>query len=297
MTSTPLPAASATSAVTARPYKLNFFGALRAEALKFRTLTTNWVMTAVLALVMIGMASVYGLLLNRMSESAEMMSQVAEGAEFANAGIESITSLAYAMGASGIDMANMLVAAVAAVFIGSEYATRSIHTSMTVVPRRSTLYLAKMTVLTVYAFILGTVLSALAYWVGYSVLDTSLQQEMEFSGGLVLNWVAAGIYFVFMAWMGYGFGALFRNNAGGIVMVVVIFFILPILASIFIGQFEWVADAYNYLPSGLGRVILTYDLKPDADISYLEGGLWFAVWALVPAVLGWLRFTFTDTKG
>ncbi|ORC25098.1 hypothetical protein A7979_08810 [Rothia nasimurium] len=294
MTVTTQSPASATYRPRFADRKLSFIGTVRSEALKFRTLTTNWVMTGVMAVVMLGMAPLYAAMLNSFAEDTETMAQAAEGMEATNAGIESITNMAYAMGGSGIDLANMLIASVAVVFIGAEYATRSIQTSMTVVPRRTSLYLAKLLVLTVYAFVLGTVLSALAYTIGYAVLNSSIQDTMEFSSGLVLNWVAAGLYFMFMAWMGYGFGALFRNNAGGIVLVVFLMLILPIIASIFMVQVEWVADAYNYLPSGLGRVILTYDLTSDAEISYLEGGAWFAVWAAVPALLGYLRFRFTD---
>ena len=296
MTVTTQSPASATYRPRFADRKLSFIGTVRSEALKFRTLTTNWVMTGVIAVVMLGMAPLYAAMLNSFAEDTETMAQAAEGMEATNAGVESITNMAYAMGGSGIDLANMLIASVAAVFIGAEYATRSIQTSMTVVPRRTSLYLAKLLVLTVYAFVLGTVLAALAYTIGYAVLNSSIQDTMEFSSGLVLNWVATGLYFMFMAWMGYGFGALFRNNAGGIVLVVFLLLVLPIIASIFMVQVEWVADAYSYLPSGLGRVILTYDLASDAEISYLEGGAWFAVWAAVPALLGYLRFRFTDVR-
>lgn len=277
--------------------KLSFLGVMRSEALKFRTLTTNWVMTLVLAVVMVGMAPLYSLVLNSMMDSPELMAQAEQGMASTNAGIESITNMAYTLGVSGIDMANMLIASIAAVFIGSEYATRSIHTSMTVVPRRSTLYLAKILVISLYAFVIGFALAAIAFWVGYPVLDESIREALEMNSGLLMNWVAAGIYFMFMSWMGFGFGALFRNNAGGIVLVVFLLLILPIIASIFMGQFEWVADAFNYLPSGLGRVILTYNLSEDADLGYLEGGAWFALWAAVPALLGYLRFTLTDARG
>ncbi|MDO4898004.1 MAG: ABC transporter permease subunit [Rothia sp. (in: high G+C Gram-positive bacteria)] len=301
MTSTTYAAASASTAPARQPRyadrKLSFLGMVRSEALKFRTLTTNWVMTGVIALVMVGLAAMYAAVINAMAEDAEMMAQAQEGMASSNAGIETVTNMAYALGSAGMDMANMLVASVAAVFIGSEYATRSIQTSMTVAPRRSALYLAKLLVLTVYGFVLGTLLACASFWAGYALLNSSIQDSIEVNQGLVLNWVAAGLYFVFMVWMGYGFGALLRNNAGGIVLVVVVFLILPIVAALFVTQYEWVADAFNYLPSGLGRVILTYDLSPDAEIGYLEGGTWFALWGAVPALLGWLRFTFTDAKG
>lgn len=277
--------------------KLTFWGIVRSESLKFRSLSTNWVMTLVTALVMIGMAPLYATILNSMAQDAERMARMSEQMEQTNAGVESITNLAYAMGSSGIDLANMLVASLAAVFIGSEYSTRSIQSGLTAVPRRTGYYLAKLIVLSVYSFVLGVVVTGIGYWAGYAVLDSSVKDTLEFNNGLMLNWVAAGIYFMLMAWMGYGFGALFRNNAAGIVMVVVVFFILPIIAAIFSGQVEWVADAMNYLPSYLGRIILTYDLRADADMGYVEGGSWFALWAFIPALLGYLRFRFADTRG
>lgn len=225
------------------------------------------------------------------------MARMSEQMAQTNAGIESIANMAYAMGSSGIDLANMLVASLATVFIGSEYSNRSIQSGLTAVPRRSGYYLAKLLILSAYSFILGLVVAGIGYWAGYAVLDSAVKDTMEFNNGLVLNWVATGIYFMFMAWMGYGFGTLFRNNAAGIVMVVVVLFILPIISAIFASQVEWVAHAMDYLPSSLGRVILTYDLRADAAMSYLEGGSWFALWAFVPALLGYLRFRFTDTRG
>lgn len=277
--------------------KLSFWGIIQSESLKFRSLATNWIMTAVIAVVMIGMAPLYATILNSMAQDAEKLAKVSEQMAQTNAGIENITNLAYAMGSSGIDLANMLVASLATVFIGSEYSTRSIQSNLTAVPRRSSYYLAKIIVLSVYSFVLGVAVTCIGYWAGYAVLNSTVKDTLEFNNGLVLNWVAAGIYFVFMAWMGYGFGTLFRNNAAGIVMVVVVFFILPVIAAIFSGQVQWVADAMDYLPSSLGRVILTYDLRADADISYVEGGAWLALWAFTPALLGYLRFCFTDTRG
>lgn len=270
--------------------KLTLWGVVRSESLKFRSLATNWVMTGVIALVMIGMAPLYATILNSMARDAGDPAKI-------DLGIESIAKMAYALGSSGIDLANMLVASLAAVFIGSEYATRSIQSGLITVPRRGSYYLAKLLVLSVYSFILGVIVTGIGYWVGYAVLDSSLKDVLEFNSGLVHNWVAAGVYFMFTAWMGYGFGALFRNNAAGIVMVVVVFFVLPIIAAIFAGQVEWVADAVDYLPSFLGRVILTYDLGADAEMGYMEGGAWFALWGFIPALLGYLRLRFADVRG
>ena len=74
--------------------KLSFWGVIRSESLKFRSITTNWVMTAVTAIVMIGMAPLYATILNSMAQDAEMLARTSEKMAQTNAGIESITNLA-----------------------------------------------------------------------------------------------------------------------------------------------------------------------------------------------------------
>lgn len=278
--------------------KLSFFGVFRSETLKFRTLTTNWVMTLIIALVMIGLAILMGVMLNNMLDSMNSQPEVTgSGATVGTTltTMDQIVSYTKEFGSSGIDLANMLIGSLAVVFIGSEYATHSMQTTITVVPKRSMVYLAKLAVLSIYGFVLGFVLAAISYGVGTMILDQQIKDATSFDALVTHNWIATGIYFVLMVWMGLGFGALLRNNAGGIMMVVVIFLILPIVLQLFSMGFDWVTDFLPYLPSSLGRTMLAEDV-PDADISRKAAVWWFALWSAVPALLGYLRFCFTDSK-
>lgn len=276
--------------------KLSFFGVVRSEFLKFRTLTTNWVMTIIIAVVMIGlallMAGSLNMMFDSMKESADQMAQM--GPDAPGVDMESIKGYAYALGAMGIDLGNMLVGSVAVVFIASEYATKSIHTTNTVVPKRSMVYLAKFIVISVYSFVLGFILAAASYFLGTLLLAQEIRDATPFEEGVVYNWLAVAIYFMFMAWMGLGFGALIRNNAGGIMLVVAVMLILPIIFMLLGIGFDWVNDFMKYLPSNLGQKMYTY--YADSEIGHLEAGSWFALWAAVPALLGYLRFRFTDAK-
>ncbi len=279
--------------------KLGFFGVLRSEFLKFRTLTTNWVMTIVIAVVMIGFALIMGLSINSfmdmMKAGAEEM--MGPGGNPSNAvDMNQLVDYAYRLGGMGLDMGNMLVGSVAVVFVGSEYATRSMQTTTTAVPRRSMVFFAKMLVLTIYTFVLGFVLAAISYWAGHMVLYQEIKDAATFETGVVWNWVAVAIYFVFMAWMGLGFGFLLRNNAGGIMMVVAIMLILPIIFTLMaLSDWQWVTDLSKYLPQNLGTEMTAYTVA-DGSMKQAEAGGWFALWALIPALLGYLRFRFTDSK-
>lgn len=281
--------------------KLSFFGTVRSEALKFRTLTTNWVMTLIVGVVMIGLALLFAMNLNSQADmlrdnpqmAAEMAAQAGEdGASYFT--LDGLVHYAHGLGASGTMLANMLIASIAVVFVASEYATRAIGTTLTVVPRRSMVYVAKFLVVSVFGFITGFVVAALSYFASTPILNEELSSKIDFSSGVVMNWLGVAIYFMLMAWMGLGFGSLLRSNAGGVVLVVVLMFVMQIIFSTL--QFDWATDFAPYLPASLGNNITSYGLPEDAKVGYQESGAWLALWAGVPALLGYLRFAFTDAK-
>lgn len=297
-TSTPQRAHTSAPQSSFASKKLSFFGVLRSEFLKFRTLTTNWVMTAIILVVMVGLALMLAWSLNTFWDSVQEQAQAAAAAgapEGMDMGQDQIVAYARQLGASGIDLANMLVGSLAVVFIGSEYATRSMQSTITAVPRRSMAYLGKLIVLSLVTFVMGFVFAAISYFMGHLLLRSEITDLATFESGIVMNWLAIALYFMFMAWMGLGFGALFRNNAAGIMAVVVLFLILPIIMQLMSLGLDWAKDVMEYLPATLGSGMYAYEVA-DGEMNQVESGSWLALWAVVPAVLGYLRFCFTDTK-
>lgn len=276
--------------------KLTLGGAVRSEVLKLRTVTTNWVMVVIIAVFMIGFAALLSVAINTM---AELTTKGLEGsgqapdAEMLKAPID----MAKELGSGGMMFANMLIASLAVVFVGSEYAHRTIQPSLAAVPKRGMLYLAKAIVLAVFSFVFGTVVAAAAYFVGMLMVDDVVKDFAPFDGSIVLNWVAVGVYFMFMALMGLGFGALLRSNAGGIVVVVVLMFILQIAVQVLQSAASWVSDVLNYLPGTLGTaMIATSSLKDDAVYTQVGAGAFFALWVLGALLLGFIRIRFTDSQ-
>lgn len=278
--------------------KLSFFGVLRSEFLKFRSLTTSWVMTAIISVLMLGFSLLGALMVNTMYQD---MKNAVEGAPaqhgMEGVNLDSIGTFVHTLGSVGIDMGNMLVGSVAVVFLASEYATRSIHTTMTVVPKRSMIYLAKLLVVSLISFVLGFVLAMIGYLIAFQFINGEVQDKFPFENGVLFHALGMGLYFMMVAWMGIGFGALLRNNAGGIMMVVTLFLILPILLAIFSMGFDWASDMTPYLPSQVGRAMIEYTVPEDAKFNNVEAGGILALWCGIPALLGYLRFRFTDVKG
>ncbi|MEX3611420.1 ABC transporter permease subunit [Rothia sp. LK2588] len=278
--------------------KLSFFGVLRSEFLKFRSLTTSWVMTAIISALMLGFSLLGALMVNTMYQDMKDAAADAppqHGME--GMSIDSLGNIVHTLGSVGIDMGNMLVGSVAVVFLASEYANRSIHTTMTVVPKRSMIYLAKLLVVSLISFVLGFVLAMIGYLLAFQFINGEIQDKFPFENGVFFHALGVGLYFMMVAWMGIGFGALLRNNAGGIMMVVTLFLILPILLAIFSMGFDWASDMTPYLPSQVGRAMIEYSVPEDAKFNNVEAGGILALWCGIPALLGYLRFRFTDVKG
>ncbi|MFW0109471.1 ABC transporter permease [Rothia sp. P13129] len=257
---------------------LRFGGVIRSEFLKFRTLTSHLIMGAVILLMMAGFGFIGALSINY--------------SQTLGTSAESLKHMAHGVGGAGMPFTNMLFASWAVIFIGSEYATRSIYTSLTVVPRRSVLYLAKFIVVSLIGFFWGILCAATSFGVGLLIFNPDLAPEL--TSGVLLNWVAVGLYCMFMSWMGLGFGAFLRNNAGGIILAVITVLVSYIVFLLFL-PWDWAKDFTNYLPLPIGSELISYGKAPDAKISYPMAASILALWGAVPAFLGYLRFRFTDS--
>lgn len=276
-------------------YKLSFFGALRSESLKFRTLVSSWVLMIVTAVIMIGFAALSAFqakdYADQMHEAMtggkkipEYYLQLGDPSEFARQAVD-----------SGYVFGYIILGAMAVVFIASEFGTKSVISTLTATPRRGMVYVAKTVQITVIAAIVAIVSGVLAWAVTQWVLSTS---DMDitfklFEEQTLMNILGLIVVFVLTAWMGVGLGAIIRNNAGAIVILVVLLFILPLLLMPF--QWEWVRDFQNYIPSALAAN-LTNPVEPMKDPKYVESGVWYAVWSLVPLILGYFSFTQRDPK-
>lgn len=276
--------------------KLSFLGVVRSEWLKLRSVSSTWVQVLVIVACMVGMGMLSALIANSLADSIlDNLKQegVAPTAEALQPAINSLKSA----GSTGMIFANMLVASLAVVFIASEYANNSIQASLAAVPNRGMFYIAKALVLAVFSFILGTVLAVCGYFAAVLVVNPTVKEFVVIDNATVMNWIATGSYFMFMALIGLGFGSFLRSTAGGIVVTVVIMFILPIAANFLSGASQWVADATNYLPSTLGSAMTSVGLEAaDATYSRVEAGLFFGLWTLLIAGLGYIRIRFTDSK-
>ena len=221
------------------------------------------------------------------------------------------------------ELGQLIIAVIGAMIITSEYSTGMIRTSLTVMPRRGTVYLGKLIVLTSVTLVVSLVTSFLAFFVGQAALSGSgvsaslfhsvtipanaqvnqtgngptsyvFQGTDVISSGTVLTAVVGTALFVtVVALIAFGLGAIIRHTAGAITSTIGLMFVLSIVLQVLPNTWRW--DIIRFFPDSAGRVI-----------SVTVGGgnehLWSAwpqflvtvIWAVVLVGLGGYLFRKRD---
>jgi ABC-2 type transport system permease protein len=215
-------------------------------------------------------------------------------------------------------LGQLIIAVLGAMVITSEYSTGMIRTSLTAMPRRSTVYLSKLLVFTGVALVVSLVTSFLAFFVGQAVLSgtgvsaslfhstavplaaqvsphgTTLSGSFVVTPGAVLTAIIGTALFVTAAAViAYGLGAIIRHTAGAIASAIGLLFVLPIIIQLLPSTWRW--DLMRFFPDAAGRVL-------SATVGVPDMHLWsdwpqFAVtviWALVLVGVGGFLFRKRD---
>ena len=138
-----------------------------------------------------------------------------------------------------------------------EYATGQIRSTLTAVPTRTPVLLAKIATVTVVAFGLGVLAVGLAWLATYPILEPEGMLLDLGADGTWRSLLGVPLYLSAIALFSLGIGFLLRHTAGGISAVLGILLVLPMLAAI---PLEWLQDALVYLPGAAGeRLIMNVD--------------------------------------
>ena len=301
--------------------RLSFAGVLRSEWIKFRSLRSHWILLGIALVLGLGFAAltassattfqefneqaaqeqVDAALGGRSPEElglseedvqqqkdeilAETDRQMAEGSQVPlPEGMGFSEYLAMSSANGGLQLVMLLVGALAVLAIGSEYATGSIRTTMTAVPRRTPVMVAKAVVLSVVALLFGLLSAGLAHLLVQPVLAAG---DMAYDVGqeaVLLNVLAVGLFHMVTAWLGFGLGALLRSTTWGIVVLVVLLLVLEIV--LFALSFEWVEDLRPWSPAAAGGQLTTMYQSSDAVLDQVQSGLVYGGWGLLFVLAG-----------
>ena len=226
------------------------------------------------------------------------------------------------------ELGQLIIAVIGAMSITSEYSTGMIRTSLTAMPRRGTVYLGKLIVLTSVTLVVSMVTSFIAFFVGQAAMggsgvsaslfhsttipananmspppggpNSSAPPIVTFSGtdvitaGHVLTAVAGTALFVtVVALIAFGLGAIIRHTAGAITSTIGLLFVLSIIIQILPSNWRW--DIMRFFPDAAGRVISVTVGAPNPHLwSAWPQFLVTVIWAVVLVGAGGYLFRKRD---
>jgi ABC-2 type transport system permease protein len=180
-----------------------------------------------------------------------------------------------------------------ALLITGEYASGTIRTTLTALPRRPLLLTAKLGVSAAALIGVCELLTLAVFFIGEAILSGGGAPSAKLTSHDALRAVVfTGLGVPLMALMAFGFGLIFRSTAGAIAAFVGVIFVLPLTVRNF-----W-ENGLPYMPPNILGQSLNTTLPngggPHAPLSAGAGLAMLAVYALVPLVIGSVLFLKRD---
>lgn len=246
-------------------------GALAFEATKLFAVRSTWISLGIAVVLQAGLAMLFGWSAKASAEN----------------GFDAAAAPAPHLAFQSILITQFLIIVVATLFLTSEYASRSITTTLQSVPVRGRMLASKLTVIALTAGVAGLVLQLIGTLVAWAFAGS---YGAFTAGELIGGTLAAGGYLALLAMLVLGLGAALRNAAGTITSALFLLLVLPQALPLF--GVDWLTKAANYLPTNAAIV-----LGMNADQPYGPGValLLLCGWAAAGIVAGALVLHHRDT--
>jgi hypothetical protein len=271
---------------------VTFTGVLRSEWIKLWSLMSTRILLLLTLVAIIGVGALAVLIrftfLDEMSRQAREAGQTLTPEMMAESFPPGSGFDLYNLPNAGLQIGILVLGSLAVLFISSEYATGMIRSTMNAVPRRTPAFVAKAIILAAISYVITTIAAVATFLIAMPVFQ-GLGFDLDWStDGVLYSVFTGGLYVAGVALIGLSLGALLRNSAGGITVLVGLFFVLSIAASFLTlipGDF-W-KYVPQYIPSDAGGRFLSIG-HTDGVIDPWQGGLVFLGYVLlflVPAMI------------
>lgn len=271
---------------------VTFAGVLRSEWIKLRSLMSTRILLLLTLVAIIGVGALAVLIrysfLESMVRTAREQGQTLTPEMMESTFPPGSGFDLYNLPNAGLQIGILVLGSLAVLFMSSEYATGMIRSTMNAVPRRTPAFVAKAIILAVISYVITTAAAVATFLIAMPVFQ-GLGFDLDWStDGVLYSVFTGGLYVAGVALIGLSLGTLLRNSAGGITVLVALFFVLSIAASFmtFIPGEFW-KYVPQYIPSEAGGRFLSIG-HIDGVIDPWHGGLIFLGYVLlflIPAMI------------
>jgi ABC-2 type transport system permease protein len=260
--------------------RAGFGGTLRSEFTKIRSVrSTYWTLLVLLAVsIGIGAAISAGTAANwsHMSPSDQATFDPTQA---------SVAGLFY--------LGQLVIVVLGAMVLTAEYSTGMIRTSLTAMPRRGTVYAAKVVVFAVVALVVTFVAAFIAFFLGQSLLASTHDSATLSQPNVLRAVIGSALYVTMCGLFAFAAGAILRHTAAAITSVIGLLFVIPILAHLLPNS--WYQDLARWLPDAAGRA-LSVTVGPQPPHLFSPWGQFsvFAVYTVILLAVGAALFRKRD---
>jgi ABC-2 type transport system permease protein len=145
-------------------------------------------------------------------------------------------------------LGQLVIVVLGTLSITSEYSTGMIRTSLTVMPRRLVLWVAKGAVFTVIALVVAFLTSFAAFFIGQTLLSGTHVGATLSQPDVLRAVIGTALYVALCGLFSFGLGVILRSTAGATAAAYGLLFLVPQLAKALPGA--WYADVVRWLPGG-----------------------------------------------
>ncbi|WEV64246.1 hypothetical protein [Bifidobacterium sp. ESL0732] len=283
--------------------RLSFFGSVRSELLKLRSIASTWWLSAFAVLSMVGFSALFAFSIRQESHYDEKGKWMATAMPIPR-------SVMFQCVSQSIAFAIILISVVAILAVTGEYATSSVQMSLVVNPRRVMFMNAKAVAVAIYSFVLSLVILLISWGLVEAMFagakQTPLASKERWLPLIVI--LGGAVITVLVAEFALGLGAMIRSTAGGVVVFVLIYTmaitIFGIISSLS-KHMLWANWCSQLMPSTLVNKFLSGQTgEVEAGMvpkgwpvpGWWQSGLIMLAWAVVFYVIGTLIVRRRDVK-
>jgi ABC-2 type transport system permease protein len=273
---THLPAPARPAGLPAPTGRAGFGGAVRSELTKIRSVrSTYWTLLA-LVIVTVGIGAL------------ACLGAVSHGGDVRGPGFDpTFHSLV------GLVLGQLIIVVLGSLTITSEYATGMVRTSLSVQPRRGTLFAAKAVVFAAVSLVTGLVASFASFFLGQAILSSKHLGTTLGQPHVLRAVIGGGLFLAVCGLLAFGLGAILRHTAAAITASIGLLFVLFILTN-FLPQ-SWQNHVDKWIPFNAGSQIWTTAADPGSHMfSAWTGFAVFAAYAAIAIAAGFALFRNRD---
>lgn len=179
---------------------------------------------------------------------------------------------------TGLLFGQLALGVLGVLVVSSEYGTGTIRATLTAVPRRPLVLVAKVLVFGGVALILSEALLFATFFIGQAILAGNAPHVTLADPGVLRAVVGGGLYLTLLALLAMGMASIIRSTAGAISAFVAVLLIVPLILQAFPSS---VINAVGrYVPANIGATVTSTN-----GVGSFLGHHAFTPWAGL-AVLG-----------